>query len=317
MTAESGVGPMPDLSNATCIVTGANSGLGFAGTQLLASAGATVVMACRDGARGEAARERILADEPEATLDVRECDLADLSSIETFATAFRSSYDELSVLCNNAGVMAIPREETTDGFEMQFGVNHLGHVALTGHLLDCLRETPGESRVVTQSSKIHERGTIDFDDLHGETDYDKWGAYAQSKLANLLFAFELDRRLRHTGADVTSVGCHPGYAATNLQRRGPEKLGSRLRLAAMRVTNAVVAQSAHRGALPMVYAATAAAVDGGDYVGPDGLLNLRGLPTIQEPSDRARDEDLARRLWEVSEELTGVSYELPVSETAE
>jgi NAD(P)-dependent dehydrogenase (short-subunit alcohol dehydrogenase family) len=206
--------------------------------------------------------------------------------------------------------MAIPRRETADGFEMQFGVNHLGHFALTGLLLDRLEATPGESRVVTQSSGLHENGDLDFEDLHGEDDYDKWGAYAGSKLANLLFAYELERRLEAADASVTSVGCHPGYANTGLQRRGPEMTGSRLRLWGMKLANLIVAQSAESGALPMVCAATATDITGGEYVGPGGIMNMRGAPAIQESSSLSTDEALAARLWDVSAELTGVSFDL-------
>jgi len=303
---------MPDLSGDTVIVTGANSGLGFEGTRAFAEAGATVVLACRSVDRGESAADEIRTEVPDADLDVMELDLGDLDSVETFAESFTDAYDDLRVLCNNAGVMAIPRSETADGFETQFGVNHLGHFALTGHLLDTLRETDGESRVVTQSSGLHENGEIEFDDLQGEHEYDEWDAYGQSKLANLLFAFELDRRLDAAGIDgVTSVGCHPGYADTNLQRRGPEQAGSTIRLAMMKVANAVVAQDAATGALPMLYAATAPDLDGGEYIGPSGFMNMRGPPAEDTPSREARDPERARRLWEVSEDLTGVTYDLP------
>ncbi|WP_336001619.1 oxidoreductase [Halorientalis halophila] len=308
---------MPDLTGKTVIVTGANSGLGFEATEAFAASGAEVVMACRSRDRGESAAEEIRSEQPAADLSVSKLDLADLEDVAAFAERFRESHDDLHVLCNNAGVMAIPRSETADGFETQFGVNHLGHFALTGHLLSVLRDTDGESRVITQSSGLHERGEMDFSDLQGEDDYDEWGAYAQSKLANLLFAFELDRRLDAAGIDsVTSVGCHPGYAATNLQYRGPEESGSRLRLLAMKVANAVFAQDAADGALPMLYAATAPEISGGEYIGPSGFMNMRGPPAEDTPSRRSRDPERAARLWEVSEELTGVSYDLPEATVA-
>ncbi|MXR53063.1 SDR family NAD(P)-dependent oxidoreductase [Halovenus sp. WSH3] len=300
---------MPDQSGKTVLVTGANSGLGYEATKAFAEKGAHVVMACRSTDRGESARESIREAFPAASLSVRELDLADLDSIRSFAEEFTAAYDSLDVLCNNAGVMAIPRRETDDGFEMQFGVNHLSHFALTGRLLGLLRSTSGESRIVTHSSGVHERGRIDFDDLQHEQSYDKWEAYAQSKLANLLFAYELDRRLDDEG-DVVSTACHPGYAATNLQKRGPEMAGSRLRLAMMKVANAVLAQSAQAGALPMLYAATHSEITGGEYVGPGGFANMRGTPELQESSDRSYDESSAQRLWTVSEELTGVEYDL-------
>ncbi|SEO21027.1 NAD(P)-dependent dehydrogenase, short-chain alcohol dehydrogenase family [Halorientalis persicus] len=305
---------MPNQSGRTAVVTGANSGLGFEATKALAQKGAHVVMACRSLDRARSARDEIRDAVDGASLEVMELDLGDLGSVRSFAERFRAEQSALHMLCNNAGVMAIPRRETADGFEMQFGVNHLGHFALTGLLLDQLEQTPGETRVVTQSSGVHERGDIGFDDLQSESEYDKWGAYAQSKLANLLFAYELDRRFRAANASVTSVGCHPGYAATNLQRRGPEMEGSTLRLWLMKIANRVVAQSPAQGALPLLYAATAPDVDGGDYIGPGGFMGMRGAPEKQRSSDRSYDTDRARRLWEISQELTGVSFDLPAPE---
>lgn len=301
---------MQDLSGATIVVTGANTGLGLEATRAFARKGAHVVMACRSERRGREARDGIRADLPSASLSVHECDLADLDSVRAFAAEFSRTYPSLHVLCNNAGVMAIPRSETADGFETQFGVNHLGHFALTGLLFDDLVGTGGETRVVTQSSGLHERGEIDFDDLHGEESYDEWEAYAQSKLANLLFAYELERRTRAADLDVKSVACHPGWAATDLQRRGPEMTDSTLRLWAMRAANALFAQSAERGALPLLYAATAPDVEGGDYVGPSGLMQSRGPPEQQRSHDRSYDPERAARLWEHSEGLTGVRFGL-------
>ena len=318
---------VPQLDGRTVVVTGANSGIGYEGSGVFADRGATVVMACRSVRRGERAANRIRREVGDADLDVRELDLADLSSVAAFAEGFAADYDELHVLCNNAGVMAIPRDETADGFEMQFGVNHLGHFALTGHLLDVLEATEGESRVVTQSSGVHEQGKMDFEslapraeetangeavsgDLQHERDYDKWDAYAQSKLANVLFGYELDRRLRNYGVeDVRSVVCHPGFAATNLQIRTGQESGSTLRLWAMKAANALFAQSAEMGALPMLFAATDDRVLGGEYVGPGGFMNMRGHPEFQRSSDRSYDEATAERLWDVSEELTGVEYD--------
>ncbi|WP_135305770.1 oxidoreductase [Haloarcula amylovorans] len=301
---------MPSLEGETVVVTGANSGLGFEGAETFAQKGASVVMACRSLERGREAAAEIRKSVDEAELDVRECDLADLENIAAFADGVDDAYDGVDVLCNNAGVMAIPRKETTAGFEMQLGVNHLGHFALTGHLLPELRESEGESRVVTQSSGLHEQGEMDFDDLQSERDYDKWDAYGQSKLANLLFAYELERRLDEHGIDdLLSVTCHPGYADTELQFRGPRESGSSLRMLGMQVANAVLAQSAEQGALPMLYAATADTVIGGEYVGPGGLMDMRGAPEFQQSSDASRDEDDADRLWELSEELTGITYD--------
>ncbi|WP_117594275.1 oxidoreductase [Haloprofundus halophilus] len=298
---------VPRLDGQTVVVTGANSGLGYHATRAFAHRGAHVVMACRDMKRGEEARGELAASRPSGALELQKLDLADLDSVRTFAETFADVHDRLDVLCNNAGVMAIPRGETEDGFETQFGVNHLGHFALTGLLLDQM--TGEDVRVVTQSSGVHESGEIGFDDLQSEESYDEWDAYAQSKLANLLFAYELQRRLDDEGIEnVRSVGCHPGYAATNLQYRGPEAKGSRVRKTAMRVANAIFAQSAEWGALPMLYAATED-VPGGSYVGPGGLMNMRGHPEVQESSERSYDEVAAGRLWSVSEELTGVEYD--------
>ena len=276
--------------------------------------GANVVLACRSVDRGVEAGERIREEAPETSLTVIELDLADLSSVGHFAADFADTHDELHVLCNNAGVMAIPRSETVDRFETQFGVNHLGHFALTGTLLEYLHETDGETRVVTQSSGIHESGEIDFDDLQGEDSYDEWEADGQSKLANVFFAYELHRRLRNVGVDdVTSVACHPGYAATDLQRRGPEQAGETLRLWGMKLANAVIAQDAATGALPMLYAATESGLSGGEYIGPGGFQNMRGHPEEQRSSERSYDEETAAHLWDVSEELTGVTYDFNVA----
>jgi NAD(P)-dependent dehydrogenase (short-subunit alcohol dehydrogenase family) len=304
------VADVPPLDDQTVVVTGANSGIGFEATRIFAQQGAAVVMACRSTDRGSDAKREIAADSPDGELHVRKCDLADLDSIGAFTENIREDFDSLDVLCNNAGVMAIPRQETADGFEMQIGVNHLGHFALTGGMLDLLEASDGEARVVTQSSGMHERGEIDFEDLHGEQSYDKWDAYGQSKLANVHFAYELQRRLDAAGIDdVTSVACHPGYADTNLQVRTGQESGSRLVLGAMKVANKLFAQSAASGALPMAYGAVADDVDGGSYVGPGGLLNMRGAPEIQRSSDRSYDESVAERLWDVSEEETGITYD--------
>ncbi|MFT4883366.1 MAG: NAD(P)-dependent dehydrogenase (short-subunit alcohol dehydrogenase family) [Natronomonas sp.] len=295
---------MPDCTGKTVVVTGANSGLGLEATRAFARKNAHVVLACRDLDRGGEAASDVRGDVPDASLSVRKLDLASLDSIREFAATADEELGAIDVLCNNAGMMAIPRGETAEGFERQFGINHLGHFALTVLLLDALRAAENP-RVVTQSSGIHARGEIDFDDLHGEKSYDKWDAYAQSKLANVLFAYELDRR---HGDDLTSVACHPGYAATNLQYRGPEAEGSRAKRALMGVFNRLFAQSAEKGALPMLYAATAEDIDGGEYVGPAGLFNMRGAPEEQRSSGRSYDEETAARLWDVSEGLTDVEY---------
>ncbi len=300
---------MPDLSGRTVVVTGANSGLGFEATRGFARRGAHVVMACRSRTRGTLAKQELARELPDASLEVRTLDLAALSSVRRFADRIRADFDSVDVLCNNAGVMAIPRRTTEDGFEMQFGVNHLGHFALTGHLLDRLADAPGDSRVVTVSSLAHRRGAIDFEDVHHQRSYGPWEAYGQSKLANLLFAYELQRRVDDAGLPVTSVAAHPGYAATNLQLRGPQMRESPVRLAVSALLNRLLAQDAEMGALPILYAATDPSVSGGDFVGPRSFGGMRGSPTVTESSERSRDPALARRLWDASAELTGVEYD--------
>jgi NAD(P)-dependent dehydrogenase (short-subunit alcohol dehydrogenase family) len=305
---------IPSLTGRTIVVTGANSGLGYEATRIFAEKDASVVMACRDTDRGREAAERISRTIPGAALEVLELDLADLDSVRAFVARFEADYEDLHVLCNNAGVMAIPRRETADGFETQFGVNHLGHFALTGLLCETLAGTDDETRVITQSSAAHENGEIDFEDLQGERSYSKWGAYGQSKLANVLFAYELDRRLSAAGLDVKSVACHPGYAATELQTTGPAMEGSLLKQWTMAGANRLVAQSAAMGALPMLYAGTASTIEGGEYIGPDGPFGARGYPTRAESSARSHDRVAAERLWEVSTELTGVEFDLDRAE---
>lgn len=298
---------IPDLSDKIAVVTGANSGIGFETARELARKSAHVVMTSRSQEKGDAALREIRSELPQSSLDLRLLDLADLASIRAFAEAYAAEHNRLDMLINNAGVMAIPYRETVDGFEMQFGTNHLGHFALTGLLLDVMLRTPA-SRIVTVSSGMHRLGKINFDDLHGRQSYDKRGAYAQSKLANLLFAFELQRRLSTAGSDVTSVAAHPGYAATNLQTAGPQMEKSRFQERVAEVMNSLLAQSAEMGALPTLYAATASDVEGGDYIGPGGLMEMRGYPQKVEARATAHDRDVARRLWEISESLTGVTY---------
>lgn len=297
---------IPDQSGRRVIVTGANSGLGYETSLALAQKGAAVTMAVRDTGKGEAAAADIRAVTPAADIEVRRLDLADLASIDEFAWLWREAHPGgLDLLVNNAGVMAIPKRATANGFEMQFGTNHLGHFALTGRLLEALR--PG-SRIVTVSSQAHRMGKMNFDDLMGERKYRTWGAYGQSKLANLLFMRELARRLEITGLPTISVGAHPGYASTHLQAVGPEMRGQSWQAKIMGVANKVMAQSAAMGALPTLYAATDPAVTNGDYFGPDGFGEQRGHPRLVGMNGAARDVADAARLWTVSEELTGVSY---------
>ncbi len=297
---------IPDLTGKVAVVTGANSGLGLEATRVLARKRARVALAVRNLEKGGAAAQAIRRDVPAADLTVMRLDLADLAAVRSFASGFLSGYDRLDMLLNNAGVMALPYRKTADGFEMQFGTNHLGHFALTGLLLPLLLETPG-ARVVTVSSGAHQIGRIRFDDLNGERRYGKWGAYAQSKLANLLFAYELQRRLAATGSSAISVAAHPGYAATHLQLVGPQMEGSKLSLHIMTAINGL-AQSAAMGALPEIYAATSPDVRGGDFIGPDGLLEQRGFPVKVRSNARSHDEAVAVRLWAISEQLTGVTY---------
>ena len=297
---------IPDQTGRRAIVTGANSGIGFHTALQLARHGAEVVLACRSPERGRKALDRIKAEAPDATVILGSLDLADLASVREFASAHGDR--PLDLLINNAGVMALPRRTTADGFEMQFGTNHLGHFALTGLLLPSLRDAEAP-RVVTVTSGFAWTGRIRFDDLHGERRYRKWEAYAQSKLANLLFTRELDRRV----PEVTAVAAHPGYASTNLQQTGPRMEGSRIMERGAGLLNALVAQPASAGALPTLYAATAPGVAGGACFGPR-LLQYRGAPTEVVAPPRARRPELAARLWEVSEALTGVHYEIPAKD---
>ncbi|MDQ3320054.1 MAG: oxidoreductase [Actinomycetota bacterium] len=299
---------IPDQSGRLAVVTGANSGIGLVAARELTRAGAHVVMAVRDAARGEDAAHKVRSAASAAEVEVMELDLADLSSVRSFAAAFGEDHEGPDLLVNNAGVMALPHRTTADGFEMQFGTNHLGHFALTGLLLPGLSGRP-DPRVVTVSSGAHKMGKIDFGDLQGERRYQKWKAYGQSKLANLLFAFELGRRASAAGLPLTSVAAHPGYAATNLQSAGPKMSGSGLEERLMSLVNRVVAQDDEHGALPTLYAATEPNLPSGSYVGPDGPLEMRGRPRLVGASERAWDEQTARRLWETSEELTGVHYD--------
>jgi NAD(P)-dependent dehydrogenase (short-subunit alcohol dehydrogenase family) len=282
---------LPSLDGRTFVITGANSGLGLITARELGRHGARVVLAVRDTAKGERAASGIPGD-----TEVRALDLADLSSVRAFAEAWEGDVD---VLINNAGIMAIPLSRTKDGFETQIGTNHLGHFALTNLLLPHVTD-----RGVTLSSGAHRIGKMRLDDLNWEQGgYKRWGAYGQSKLANLLFTLELQRRLAEAGSDVLAVAAHPGYASTNLQSHTENAVQNVI----MAVGNKVLAQSDEMGALPTLYAATQD-VPGGSFVGPDGFQEQRGHPTLVGRSGRASNEEDARRLWEVSEELTGVSF---------
>ena len=293
------------LEGRRAVVTGANSGLGLEVARELARHGAAVVLACRNLDKGRLALEEVRRTATGPPPRLARLDLADLHSVADFATACDESHaGGLDVLVNNAGIMAAPRRVTADGFEAQLGTNHLGHFALSARLMPALLRSRA-SRVVTVSSVAHRMGGIDFDDLHGARRYRRWRAYGQSKLANLLFALELDRRARAAGAPLTSVAAHPGYAATNLQTSHPPAHEA----LAMRLLNPLIAQSAAMGALPVLFAATVDDLPGGTFIGPDGPGEMRGHPRPVSPSRRAEDAETARRLWEVSEELTGVAFD--------
>jgi len=298
---------IPNQSGRTALVTGANSGLGYETALALARKGAHVVMTSRSMKKGSDARDEILQLVPEASLEVMVLDLASLDSIHAFTDEFKASHDRLDVLINNAGVMAPPRSETADGFEMQFGVNHLGHFALTGLLLDLLLKTPG-SRMVTVSSNAQFMGRINFDDLQSERRYSRYGAYGQSKLANVLFAFELQRRLEAAGADTISVAVHPGFAGTNLQSTSAANNDSALEAGLYKIAIALFAQSQEKGTRPQLYAATMPDVQGGEHIAVS-FMQMRGHVARVQANKAAYDKDIARRLWEVSEQLTGVRYE--------
>jgi NAD(P)-dependent dehydrogenase (short-subunit alcohol dehydrogenase family) len=300
---------IPDQSGHLAVVTGANSGLGLVTARELARAGATVVLACRDAVKGERALADVGAAATGAPPRLQTLDLADLAAVRAFAEELAGATGRLALLVNNAGVMAPPRRLTVDGFESQFGTNHLGHFALTGRLLGLL-ETDPAPRVVTLSAGLHRIGTIAFNDLQRARRYNNWLAYGQSKLANLMFAIELQRRAAAAGSPLLSLAAHPGYAATNLQFSGPARLHER---GGMAVANRLVSQSAETGALPALYAATAPGLAGGAFVGPDGLMELRGHPRIVTGAGRAYDGDAARWLWEESERLTGVHYAFATS----
>ncbi len=298
---------LPDLSGRTLVVTGANSGIGFEAVRALARRGARVVLACRSPEKARAAAEALHQESPEAEVELRRLDLASLASINEFAKQVLECEGALHGLVNNAGVMALPYAKTVDGFEMQLGTNHLGHFALTGLLLERLLETPG-SRVVNVSSSAHSFGRMRWNDLQSEKSYGKWLAYAQSKLANLLFTYELQRRLSATGTQTLAIACHPGFAATNLQTAGAKLAGSSVREQGMLLLNRLMAQTAEMGALPTLYAACAEDVEGADFIGPDGLAETRGHPRQVRPASRAHDRKDQARLWELSEALTGVRY---------
>ena len=289
---------IPAQDGRVAVVTGATSGLGYHTALQLARAGAEVVLAVRDTERGERAREEVGA------AAVVELDLASQASVHAAAATVLGRWPRIDILVNNAGVMATPRITTADGFELQMATNHFGPFAFTGLLIDALRG----ARVVTVASGMHRGGKIALDDLQSERDYHRWRVYSQTKLANLLFTFELGRRAAAAGLELSSVAAHPGIARTNLQAAGPGMDGNRLRQAMIVGGTYVIGQSDAQGALPSLYAATVPDLPSGTYVGPNGLFEGRGHPKIVSASKAAHDEAVARRLWDASQELTGVTY---------
>lgn len=292
---------IPDLREKVFIITGANSGLGYESTLALAEKGATVIMACRNPERAQQSLETIRQKISSANLDWIELNLASLKSIRTFANSFKSKYNKLDVLVNNGGPIIAPRNVTEDGFESHFGVNHLGHFALTGLLLDLLLNTPS-SRVVTVSSRMHVDGKIEWDDLMSERSYDRMAAYRQSKLAQLLFAFELNRKLQAKSVSTISVAAHPGLAKTSW---ADNNLSGFMKIMG-KIMSAASYQSAAMGALPILYASVASNGKSGGYYGPEN--DTKGFPMEVRASDYAYNEPDAKRLWELSENLTGVTY---------
>ncbi len=288
---------IPDQSGSTAIVTGANSGIGYETARVLAQKGATVMMACRNLEKAQQAASQIRAEQPSGAVEVALLDLSDLDSVHTFADKFRGRHEKLALLINNAGVMHPPFGQTKQGFETQWGVNHLGHFALTGLLLEILMRTPS-SRVVTVSSLYHMFGRINLNNLNAEKGYRAGTAYSQSKLANLLFTYELQRRLTAADSGTIAAAAHPGWSETNLQQHN----------GLLRFLNRFFAQSQEMGALPTLRAATAVDVQGGDYYGPSRLWGLAGYPRKIKSIGRSYDTEMAARLWDVSENLTGVHY---------
>ena len=294
---------VPDQSGRVAVITGANTGIGYEAAAVLADKGAKVVLAVRNVDKGNEAAARITAKSRDAVVSVQELDLTSLDSIRTAADALKAAHPRIDLLINNAGVMWTPKGTTKDGFELQFGTNHLGHFALTGWLLENLLPVEG-SRVVSISSQGHRiRSEIDFDDLQSERGYNRVAAYGRSKLSNLLFTYELQRRLNAKGAATIAAAAHPGGSRTELVRNSPVWI---------RIPNAVLGpllfQGPEMGALPTLRAATDPDVRGGQYYGPDGLGEQRGHPKLVESSARSHDEQLQRRLWTASEELTGVTF---------
>ena len=297
---------IPSQTGRTALVTGANSGIGYQSALELARSGAHVLLGCRNAAKGRAALDRLLRGAAGARAEVVELDMASLASVRAFAMTFAARGIVLDLLINNAGVMALPtRELTQDGFERQFGTNHLGHFALTGLLMPQLLASPAP-RVVTVASLAHRNGKIEFDNLQSERKYKPWDAYGASKLANILFAKELDRRARAAHSTLVSVAVHPGVSTTNIIENGPGSNG--LKAMVLKIVAPVIMQPDAAGALPTLYAATSPNARGGEYIGPDGWMEMKGSPVVVQPRANGLDTAVGARLWTVSEALTGVTY---------
>jgi NAD(P)-dependent dehydrogenase (short-subunit alcohol dehydrogenase family) len=305
-TAKWSADQIPALAGRTALITGANSGIGYQAALQFARHGAHVLLGCRSVAKGRTALDRLLHEAPNASAELVELDMASLASIRAFAASFASRGLPLDILINNAGVMALPaRELTPDGFERQFGTNHLGHFALTGLLIPQLLAAPSP-RVVTVASLAHRNGKIEFDNLQSERSYIPWDAYGASKLANILFAKELDRRARLAHSKLISLAVHPGVSTTNIFANGPG--ANSLKALVVRLLAPVMMQNDEAGALPTLYAATSPSAHGGEYIGPDGFQELKGSPAVVQPRPQALDEAVGQQLWAVSEQLTGVTY---------
>ena len=309
------INDMPDQTGRVAIVTGANSGLGYESSLALASKGAEVIMACRNLQKGQSAYDDIKKQVPAAKIVLMELDLGSLTSVRQFVEDFKANYSQLDILVNNAGIMAVPYGKTEDGFEKQLGVNHLGHFALTGLLLDVLLKTR-DSRIVNVTSSANYMGDINFDDLMLEDNYSRYGSYGQSKLANVMFTFELQRRLEAAGATTTTNTAHPGLAATQLQVNTTENTGNPIEaFFYQRIFMPLFSQSQAKGALPQLFGATAPDAKPAAFYGPD-FFQLRGYPKEFKANDKAYNEADAQRLWERSEELTGVTYNFSIPEKA-
>jgi len=298
---------LPDLTGKTIIITGANSGTGFAATRFMSAKGATIVMACRNPDKANKALQSLKNENADAKLDFIQLDLGSLDSIKKFSEQFKKKYSSLDILINNAGMSQTPDIKTEDGFEMQMGVNHLGHYALTGHLMDRLVNTK-DSRVVTMSSMNHEQGIMNFDNLFLEGEYHQMKAYEQSKLANLLFSYELHRRLAQAGVSVESIAAHPGFVKSNIMKSNEytqRSFGFNLMFTTF---NVLLAMTPSMGSLGIMRAATDRTLKNGDYVGPTKMGGFRGLPKLLASSERSYNENDATRLWTMSEQLTGVEY---------